>query len=224
MKSEEAICKQYLQITTDFPKSDDLVRSYKAVMQKLFMSYAKSSLLDLMRKGDLASLIPSLLKDEASQKQLACFIKSSFNQAILTRKSTGQKTEVRSLKEMLRRLFKFCIADPTYTKFIHKFVFEDIIQAGKLTLDALKSEKPKAVSAHFATEDIAIVQLNPYLLKFVSNILMENSPDWLLGSKTYLPCLFSLCFSFLVKFWDKKDGQISGILLNSALRILFFCQ
>ena len=177
-----------------------------------------------MSKGDLANLIPSLLKDDSSQKQLACFIKSSFNQAILTRKSTGQKTEVRSLKEMLRRLFKFCVSDPTYTKFIHKFVFEDIILAGKLTIDALKAEKPKAVSAHFATEDIAIVQLNPYLLKFVGNMLMENSPDWLLASKTYLPCLFSLCFSFLVKFWDKKDGQIGGILLNSALRILFFCQ
>ena len=27
----------------------------------------------------------------------------------------------------------------------------------------------------------------------------------------------------VVKFWDKKDGQIGGILLNSALRILFFC-
>ena len=176
-----------------------------------------------MSKGDLANLIPSLLKDDSSQKQLACFIKSSFNQAILTRKSTGQKTEVRSLKEMLRRLFKFCVSDPTYTNFIHKFVFEDIIQAGKLTIDALKAEKPKAVSAHFATEDIAIVQLNPYLLKFVGNMLMENSPDWLVASKTYLPCLFSLCFSFLVKFWDKKDGQIGGILLNSALRILFFC-
>jgi hypothetical protein len=223
VKSEEAICKQYLQITTDFPKSDDLLKSYKTVMQKLFISYAKSSLLDLMSKGDLANLIPSLLKDDSSQKQLACFIKSSFNQAILTRKSTGQKTEVRSLKEMLRRLFKFCVSDPIYTKFIHKFVFEDIIQAGKLTIDALKAEKPKAVSAHFATEDIAIVQLNPYLLKFVGNMLMENSPDWLVASKTYLPCLFSLCFSFLVKFWDKKDGQIGGILLNSALRILFFC-
>ncbi len=69
---------------------------------------------------------------------------------------------------MLRRLFKFCRDDPTYTKFIHKFVFEDIIQAGKLFLDALKSKKPKAVSAYFTTEDIAIIQLNTYILKLNS--------------------------------------------------------
>jgi len=53
---------------------------------------------------------------------------------------------------------------------------------------------------------------------------MEFSPSWFVASKTYLPCLFSLCFSFFIKFWDKKDGQISVILLNSALRMLFFCQ
>jgi hypothetical protein len=47
-------------------------------------------------------------------------------------------------------------------------VFEDIIQAGKLFLDALKSKKPKAVSAYFTTEDIAIIQLNTYILKLNS--------------------------------------------------------
>ena len=93
-----------------------------------------------------------------------------------------------------------------------------------MTLDALKAEKPKAVTAHFATEDVAIMQLNPYLLKFVCNMLFENDPDWLKQSKTYLPCLFSFCLSFFVKFWDKKDGSISGVLLNTAIRILFYVQ
>lgn len=161
---------QMTEIASDYHKSIDL----------LMTQYAKHTLIDLIASSNLEILIPMILKDSAAQKSMAYFIKSQFSQAVLTVQSTGQKAILKELKNHLRKLFKFCASNATYSSFLQEFINEHVIRSGISTIEQLAKEKSRDVKTHFDTEEKNLVDLNPYLLKFMTTLLIEIKPKFLL--------------------------------------------
>jgi len=93
---------------------NDIANEYHKSIDLLLTQYSKHTLIDLIASSNLEILIPMILKDSASQKSMAYFIKSQFSQAVLTVQSTGQKSVLKELKSHLRKLFKFCATNATY--------------------------------------------------------------------------------------------------------------
>jgi len=128
LKSDEAMSKQYLKDINDY-SPETLNEDYTLVLEQLLVTYAKKVLKDVLHKGSLENLVPAMLETSSKQKRLACYLKSSYNQATLTRKATGQRAEVRALREMFRRLFTFCISsgNTDAKDFVRRFVHEDVL-------------------------------------------------------------------------------------------------
>lgn len=137
-------------------------------------------MIDLIASSDLEVFVPMILKDKDQQKMMAYFIKSQFCQAVLTVQSTGQKGILKDLKNHLRRLFKFCASSPDYASFMIQFIADDIIRSGISTIEKIAKEKATDVKKYFDTEEKNLVDLNPYLLKFMTTILIEMKPKFLL--------------------------------------------
>jgi len=215
--------KQYMRDISNFSAAT-LNEDYTLVLDQLLVNYAKQALKDVLHKGSLESLIPALLQSSSKQKRLACYLKSSYNQATLTRKATGQKGEVLALREMMRRLFAYCTeqGNTDAKNFMRRFVHEDVLQGAKKSAESIWKDKAEAVSKRFSTDEIAIQECNPYMLKFVTSLLLENRSSIITESKTYLPNLFSTIIAHMVKFWDNGEMKIVKVLLTSAMQIIFF--
>lgn len=225
LKSDEAMSKQYLKDINDYAL-ETLNEDYTLVLEQLLVTYAKQVLKDVLHKGSLENLVPAMLETSSKQKRLACYLKSSYNQATLTRKATGQRAEVRALREMFRRLFTFCISkgNTDAKDFVRRFVHEDVLQGAIKSAESVWTLKSEPVNKHFATDEIAIQECNPYLLKFVTSMMLENRVDMLTESKTYLPQVFSIIMANIVKFWDNAEMRIVKVLNTSAMQIIFFAR
>ena len=104
MKSDKEKAKMYLSAITGFDKND-LLKSYETTFSQLLGEYASQTLLEILNNSDLNVLLPIMLKDKATQKQLSCFLKSRFSSAVKTFNSTGQKFEIKQVKRLIRNLF-----------------------------------------------------------------------------------------------------------------------
>lgn len=164
------------------------------------------------------------MQNAEKQKRLSCYLKSTYNQATMTKKATGQKHEVKALKVMLRRLFAFCNqqGNSDAKDFMRRFVHEDVLQGAQASANSIWTLKTESVSKHFSTDEIAVQECNPYLLKFVTSLLLENRSAIFTESKTYLPCFFATIMSHIIKFWDNSEMKIVKDLLTSAMQIIFF--
>ena len=161
-----------------------------------------------MYNCDLEILMQSIVSSEKSSKQLACYFKSSFNQAWLTQNQTGQKSEMKTVKGLVHRILSFCLKSekPALRKFVHQFLQDDVIESGLATMKALETVKPKSIADYFAKEDTAIEQLHPNFLILIVEIILENRYDKLTESKTYLPAIFSLAMAMFVRFWTTDQA------------------
>lgn len=99
---------------------------------------------------------------------------------------------------------------------------QDILKAGLATFESLKRQKPQQATTYFSTEAKATQELNPYLLKFVVKILIENRSKIVRESKTILPTLFSMCLATVVKFWNNSERKLVQRMLHSCMQIVFF--
>jgi hypothetical protein len=82
--------------------------------------------------------------DLGTQKKFSCFIKSTFNQATLTRQITGQKEELKNLKKQYRKLLSFTLKEGGENlNWIKRFLLQDIIKAGFETFASLAKQKPQ---------------------------------------------------------------------------------
>lgn len=124
---------------------NDIANEYHKSIDLLLTQYSKHTLIDLIASSNLEILIPMILKDSASQKSMAYFIKSQFSQAVLTVQSTGQKSVLKELKSHLRKLFKFCATNATYAPFLHQFITDHVIKSGISTIEKLAKEKSRDV-------------------------------------------------------------------------------
>ena len=102
------MCKLYLKELNDF-KLTSIAADYLRVTSTLLRSYYKSTLLEILSSCDLSILLPSIVSSPTSSKRLACYFKSSFNQAWLTQSQTGQKTELKTVKSLIRKIISFCL-------------------------------------------------------------------------------------------------------------------
>lgn len=66
-----------------------------------------------------------------------------------------------------------------------------------------------------------MVDLNPYLLKFMTTLLIEIKPKFLLEYASTLPNIYSLHVHMFVYFFNEKPLRIK--LTESCLRIVFLC-
>ena len=57
--------------------------------------------------------------------------------------------------------------------FVHKFIQDDVLEAGKKTIESLKTVKVKSVADYFAKEDTAIEYLHPNFMVLIVKILLE---------------------------------------------------
>lgn len=99
---------------------------------------------------------------------------------------------------------------------------QDILKAGFTTFESLKNQKPQAVSTYFSTEEKGIQELNPYLLKYVIKVTLDNRSKVLQSSKTILPTMFSMCLAMVVKFWNNNERKLVQTMLHSCMQIVFF--
>lgn len=125
---------------------------------------------------------------------------------------------------MNRRLFAFCIknGDKNAKDFVRRFIHEDVLLGSKKSAESLWKDKNESVSKRFTTDEIAIQECNPYMLKFATSMMLENRVDLLTKSKSYLPAIFSCIIASIVKFWDTSEARIIKVLLHSAMQIIFF--
>jgi hypothetical protein len=124
---------------------------------------------------------------------------------------------------MLRRLIEYC-TENQFSDFIHRFLYEDVLMAANSSAETIWKTKATAASVHFNTDETAVLECSPYLLKFMVSISLEKRLPIIVSSKTFLPALFSLCITHAVKFWDSKEMKIVNSLLNSAMQIIFFAK
>lgn len=103
-----------------------------------------------------------------------------------------------------------------------RFLTEDIIEAGNLTIEKNKEQKLQLQKV-FSEEANALNLLNPYLLKFMVRVLLENKVEWVNQSKTILPALFNLCVQYFIKFWDKSKTKVAERMLHSCIQIASYC-
>jgi len=122
---------------------------------------------------------------------------------------------------MLRRLISFC-SENKLGDFVHRFIYEDIILPAGVSAKTIWKSKNETASTHFSTDEVAVLECNPYLLKFMVSVTLAERFPVFISSKTFLPTLFSLCITHAVKFWDKKEMKVVHSLLNSAMQIIFF--
>lgn len=85
---------------------------------------------------------------------------------------------------------------------------QDILKAGLITFESLKRQKPQQATQYFSKEEKAITELNPYLLKFITKIVIENRSKIVRESKTILPTLFSMCLATVIKFFNNSERNL----------------
>jgi len=103
-----------------------------------------------------------------------------------------------------------------------RFLIQDVIKAGFDTFEALAKQKPQNSVTYFGFEEKAVKELNPYLLRFVTKVCIENRSAILQKSKTILPTLFSMCLAVVVKFWNNGERLMLQHMLHSCMQIIFF--
>ncbi len=87
-KSEKVQTDEFWDAVTKFdPKQ--LANEYQNTLDQLSSLYKRRTLVNILANGDLDRLLPLLLRDKQSQKQFACFIKSSFNEGFQTLQNSG---------------------------------------------------------------------------------------------------------------------------------------
>lgn len=99
---------------------------------------------------------------------------------------------------------------------------QDILKAGLITFESLKRQKPQQATQYFSKEEKAITELNPYLLKFITKIVIENRSKIVRESKTILPTLFSMCLATVIKFFNNSERNLVQRMLHSCMHIIFF--
>lgn len=129
-KSDEAIKKMYLQAINSFDP-EKLSEEYAKVFDSLKCLYAGQTLLLLLKHSELSQVLPILFSSRENESRFTCFLKSNFNIAQLSRKQTGQKGDLKSLKALWRRVFEFCSKEENGCQgYIQRFLHDDILLPG----------------------------------------------------------------------------------------------
>lgn len=184
----------------------------------MLYGFGKSSLCKMLEIFDYSVILPFMTADLGTQKKFSCFLKSTFNQATLTRQITGQKEELKNLKQQYRKLLGFALKEGGENlNWIKRFLLQDIIKAGFDTFESLAKQKPQQATTYFSFEDKAVKELNPYLLKFVIRTCIDNRSKLLQSSKTILPTLFSMALSMVVKFWNNNERLMIQRMLHACM-------
>jgi hypothetical protein len=110
----------------------------------MLYGFSKSSLCRMLEIFDYSVILPFMTTDLGTQKKFSCFLKSTFNQATLTRQITGQKEELKNLKKQYHKLLSFTLKEGGENlNWIKRFLLQDIIKAGFETFASLAKQKPQ---------------------------------------------------------------------------------
>ena len=91
-KTDEALSKEFFRIIKDFDESM-LANEYDNTLSQLTQMYGRRTLVNILVHTELLPiLIPSLLKDKKDQQTFICFLKSSYNEALLMKFNSGSKS------------------------------------------------------------------------------------------------------------------------------------
>jgi len=85
------------------------------------------------------------MKDKKSQKVFSCFLRTSFNDALILFLNSGQKSQLKTVKSIIKKIFKFCDENADFTDYIRYFVRFEIVQSGLLTINNMKDDPTKSV-------------------------------------------------------------------------------
>ena len=141
-KSEAAMKKQFFTEINKFDKNN-LAKEYEKTLKDMLVAYSKNSLVKMLEVNQYENIMPFFTVDLGTQKKFSCFLKSTMNQATLTRQITGQKTELKKLKQELRKLINFALKQGGEDRnWVRRFLMQDILKAGFITFESLKVEKP----------------------------------------------------------------------------------
>ncbi len=90
-KSDEALNKSFFNTITGFDEKS-LPFEYDETLTVLSEKYGSRTLVSILQNDEfLPALLPSLLIDKQAQRIFVCFIKKSFNEALVMKLSSGQK-------------------------------------------------------------------------------------------------------------------------------------
>ncbi|CDW84904.1 hect e3 ubiquitin [Stylonychia lemnae] len=196
-----------------------LTKEYEETINSIAHLESRKALVSILANSDLSTFLPGVMKDKKSQKIFTCFIRTAFNDALILYLNTGQKNQYKTIKSIIRKLFKFCDESPEFSNYLRNFLRFDIIQSSVLTITKMKQNPGKSVKEYFNTEHIILNELNPYLFIYVASQFLRKYPSFIQEQPKYIPAMFNyaLCmFTFL----QQQKSSIVNQLLTLIIEIL----
>ncbi len=114
--------------------------------------------------------------------------------------SSGSKDKMKEIKQNIKKVFAVCESEAEFSLYIKNFFFYEIIQAGKTTIKAFQETAPTRVMDYFNTEERILVNLNPYLLIFMTKIYIKYCGDIVLERTSFIPNLFNIHLGMAIYF------------------------
>lgn len=136
----------------------------------------------------------------------------------MTFTSTGDKSSIKLVKQLLNKLFQFCLQSE-YSDYILEFIKLDVIEPAIKTLRRLEGQPSGSISKLFNPEE----DLHPSLLYFVIQLCMQHRVPCVIESSTFLPTMMQLALGMFVKFWVSSESSVPMKLLTVSQNIVFFC-
>lgn len=100
-------------------------------------------------------LLAHLLKDRVGQRKFVVFLKSSFNEALQLKLSTGNKSQYKMIKQLIKDVFVSCLqqaSDENMTNFLKEFLYYDLVVVGGETASIFAEKSVKGIREHFKDE------------------------------------------------------------------------
>jgi hypothetical protein len=127
-----------------------------------------------MRLADLDKLLPNFMSSQQGMITFMNFLKLQFNSSVLQWESAGNKDSVKSMKKLLRNIFKFCEENEQYNGFIRMFIIKGVFKAALKSIQIVHLRK-LSYEDLFSDESLATEVVNPFLLKFATTYLLKES-------------------------------------------------